>query len=311
MNIFIRLFIILIIILFQFDNCTEKAKKGPYIIAYSQYGSIEPIRISMNNSILREAKNYPEIEKIEFADAQCDPIQQKKDIEKFLQMDVDLLIVIPGEEEIILNTVKRVYNSGIPVIILDKAFADNYYTCFIGIDNTEIGKKAGEYAVKMLNEEGNIVEIQGLPGTYNSVERAKGFRQIIDKYPGINIIYSNFADWNTPLTITKMEAALRNHKKIDLVYAHNTDMALGAFYASRSHEREGGMIFIGIGDTSEGNIGIQAILDRKINALFSYPTYGKEAVETALNIFKGKKIPKIIKLKTELITIDNVENYLK
>ena len=307
----VNLLIMIICTFLLLNNCERGTKKGPYLIGFSQYSSVDPLRDAMNKSLLDAADKYSDILKIEFVDAQQNSIKQESDIENFLKMGVNLLIVALGEAESISGAVRKVYNSEIPVILLDQMLENESYTCFIGVDNSEIGREAGEYAAKILNGKGNIIEIQGLPNSYRTMERSKGFREIIDKYPEINIIYTDFADWLIPLAITKMELALRKYEKIDLVYAHNDPMALGAYLASRSQGRESQIMFIGIGGLPDTGRGLQAVIDRKLNATFLYPACGEEAVEYALKILNEERVPKIIRLKAKLINEENVELFLK
>ncbi len=307
----VNLVIIIISTFLLLNNCERGVKKGPYLIGFSQYSSVDPLRDAINKSLLDEAEKYSDILRIEFTDAQQNPIKQKSDIENFLKMGVNLLIVAPGEAESVTEAVRKFYNSKIPVILLDQILENVSYTCFIGVDNSEIGREAGEYAAKILNGKGNVVEIRGLPNSYRTMERSEGFIEVMDQNPEINIIYTNFADWLTPLAITEMELALRMYEKIDLVYAHNDPMALGAYLASRSQVRESQIVFIGIGGLSGPNGGLQAVVDGKLNATFLYPECGKEAVEYALKILNGERVPKIIRLKAKLITEENVESFLK
>jgi len=307
----VNLLIMIICTFLLLNNCERGTKKGPYLIGFSQYSSVDPLRDAMNKSLLDAADKYSDILKIEFVDAQQNSIKQESDIENFLKMGVNLLIVALGEAESISGAVRKVYNSEIPVILLDQMLENESYTCFIGVDNSEIGREAGEYAAKILNGKGNIIEIQGLPNSYRTMERSKGFREIIDKYPEINIIYTDFADWLIPLAITKMELALRKYENIDLVYAHNDPMALGAYLASRSQGRESQIMFIGIGGLPDTGGGLQAVIDRKLNATFLYPACGEEAVEYALKILNEERVPKIIRLKAKLINEENVELFLK
>ncbi len=305
-----NIYLVLIFIgtLCLFFLCSKKTKNGLYIIGFSQYNSIEPLRIAMNNSIFDEAIKYSDILKLEFADGEQDPLKQESDIENFLEAKIDLLIVAPKGDNSLTSIMKRDYESKIPVIVLDQMPEDEYYTCFIGVDNQAIGRDAGKFAADTLNGKGNIVVIQGLPGSYTTEERNRGFNEIISKYPELNIVYTDVTDWLIPLSITKMEIALREHNKIDFVFAHNDQMAMGAYLASRSHNRESRIIFVGVGGLS-GSIGeLQAVKEGKINATFLYPTYGKEALEYALKILNGEKVPKVVELKTRMITIEDIEN---
>ncbi|MCK4965873.1 substrate-binding domain-containing protein [bacterium] len=297
--------------LFFFILCAKKVEKDFYVIGFSQYSSTNPLRIRINKSIFKEAENCEKDIRIKYKDAGQDPVKQKSDIEEFLYENADLVIVAPGEREIISAGVEKVYREGIPVIILDKMISTKSFTCFIGIDNVEVGRLAASYAVKIINGEGKIIEIQGFPEDEHSIDRSKGFREIIDGYENIEILYTDFAGWIKPLAITKMEKALRLFDTIDLVYAHNDAMAVGAYLASRSHERENRIIFVGIGGSEGENGGMQAVLDGKIDATVRYPTYGKEAIQNAVRIFAGQKVAKIKRLKPAIVTKENVESLLK
>jgi len=265
------------------------------------------MRNAINDSILNEAKKYSNLLKLEFADADQDPIKQQSNIENFLKAEVDLLIVALKGDNALEEVMKKVFDSGIPIIVIDQMPDNEYYTCFIGVDNIQIGREAGKYAAEILNGEGNIVEIRGLPSLNSSDERSRGFREIIDNYPDMKIVYSDFANWMIPLAITKMEMALREQDKIDLVFAHNDQMAIGAYLASRSHRREDRIIFVGVGGLSGEGLGLQALDDGKINATFLYPTYGNETLEYALKILNKKNVPRIVKLNTSLITKEENE----
>ncbi len=288
-------------------NCGKSTKDSRYLVAFSQFNTVEPMRNAINNSILDEAKKYSNLLKLEFTDADQDPVKQETDIENFLEAEVDLLIVALKGDNSLKEVMKKVFDSGIPIIIIDQMPDNEYYTCFIGVNNIQIGKEAGKYAVEILNGEGNIVEIRGLPGLNSSDERSSGFKEIIDNYPDMKIVYSDFANWMIPLAITKMEMALREQDKIDLVFAHNDQMAVGAYLASRSHRRENRIVFIGVGGLSSEGLGLQALDDGKINATFLYPTYGKETLEYALKILNKKNVPKTVKLNTRLITKEKNE----
>lgn len=298
-------------LLFFFILCAKKVEKDFYVIGFSQYSSTDPLRIGMNESIFKEAENCDKDIRIKYMDAGQDPVKQKSDIEEFLYENADLVIVAPGEKEIISAGVEKIYREGIPVIILDRMISTKSFTCFIGIDNVEVGRLAASYAVKIINGEGKIIEIQGFPEDEHSIDRSKGFREIIDGYENIEILYTDFAGWIKPLAITKMEKALRLFDKIDLVYAHNDAMAVGAYLASRSHERENRITFVGIGGSEGENGGMQAVLDGKIDATVLYPTYGKEAIQNAVRIFAGQKVAKIKQLKPAIVTKENVESLLK
>ncbi len=279
-----------------------------FVIGYSQCNKAEPWRTAMDNSLKAEAAKHPELE-IRYADAQQDNSKQVADVESFLRQHIDLLIISPNEAKPLTAIVKRVYDSGIPVIILDRGIEGDSYTQFIGADNREIGKAAGTYAAELLGGRGAIVEIKGLPGSPPAIDRSEGFRDAIRAYPDIHIVADPVADWLRDKGREQAEAALRAHDHVDLVYGHNDPMAMGAYLAATAMNRQG-LRIIGIDGLPGPEGGAKAVLDGKLDATFLYPNCGKEAIETAVKILHKEPVPKQLRLQTARITKANAAQFV-
>lgn len=271
------------------------------LIGFSQANLGEPWRVAMNAEVAEAAKGHPELEFV-YADAQQDNAKQVADVENFLRQKIDLLIISPNEAKPLTPIVKRAFDAGIPVIVLDREIEGDTYTTFIGANNRDIGKAAGEFVGALLGGKGDLVEIKGLPGSTPARDRSEGFREAIAKFPGIKIIHDPVANWLREEAMTQMEAALSAHAKIDLVYAHNDPMAMGAYLAAKAKGRDASMRFIGIDGLPGLDGGRQAVLDGKLAATFVYPTGGKDAVDIAVRILKGEQVPHRITLGTERIS---------
>jgi ribose transport system substrate-binding protein len=124
----------------------------------------------------------------------------------------------------------------------------------------------------------------------------------IAPHPGLRIIHAPVANWLREEAMAQMEMALAAHPRIDLVYAHNDPMAVGAWLAARAKGRERETKFIGIDALPGLDGGRQAVADGKLEATFVYPTGGREAVELAARILKGESVPHRVVLKSEKIT---------
>jgi len=224
------------------------------------------------------------------------------DVESFLRQRVELLMISPNEAKPLTPIVERVFKAGIPVIVIDRGVEGDSYTVFIGADNYEIGRQAGEHIAQVLQGSGKIVEIRGLPGSPPAIDRGKGMHDVIAKYPGLQIVHSPVANWLREEAMAQMEMALAANPRIDLVYAHNDPMAMGAYLAAKAKGREKEMKFIGIDALAGLDGGRQAVADGKLDATFVYPTGGRQAVELAVRILKGEKVPHRVVLSTEKIT---------
>lgn len=289
--------------------CGGQRREGQFVIGFSQCNKAEPWRTWMDSSLLAEAAKHPGIEVL-YADAQQDNSKQVADVETFLRQRVDLLIISPNEAKPLTAIVKRVYDSGTPVIVLDRSVEGDAYTTFIGADNREIGRAAGAYAAELLGGKGRIVELKGLPGSPPAVDRSEGFREVVAKFPGIAIVADPVADWLRDKAREQAEAALRANEQVDLIYGHNDPMAMGAYLAATAMNRSNGLKTIGIDGLPGPEGGAKAVMDGKLDATFLYPNCGKEAIETAVKILDKKPVPKRLTLTTARITKANAAAFV-
>ena len=287
---------------------TEKTAKSAYTIGMSQCNLGEPWRVEMNAQIKAAADKHPNL-KVVFKDAQNDTLKQRAHVEEFVSAGVDLLIISPKEAQPLTEPVAKAVQAGIPVIVLDRALLGTNFTCFIGANNVKIGKAAGEWIAKALatrvksGEKAKVVELKGLMTSVPGQDRNQGFREGIAGQP-IDVVFEADMKWLEPDARKEMESALSRFNHIDCVYAHNDPGAHGAYLAAKAAGREKEMMFVGIDALpQEGVVYVQqGILD----ATFQYPTGGAEAIDTALKILQGEKVPKEITLGSRVFDKSNV-----
>jgi ribose transport system substrate-binding protein len=282
---------------------TSETAKVRWKIGMSQCNLGEPWRVQMNLDIKNAAEEHPEIAVI-FKDSQNDSLTQRSQIEEFINAGVDLIIVSPKEAAPLTPPVAAAYESGIPVIVLDRRTLGDKYTCFIGADNKKIGKAAGEWIVEFLGGKGKVVELKGLMTSTPGQDRHSGFREGI-KGSDIEIIFEADMKWLEPEARKEMESALARFDRIDLVYAHNDPGAHGAYLAARAAGREKDIVFVGIDALPhEGQVYVRQGL---LGASFEYPTGGREAIQIALDILNGKTVEKDITLSSRVFTKENID----
>lgn len=286
-------------------------KKDKYVIGMSQCNLGEPWRVAMNDQIAMAAEKHPEFEVI-FADAAQDNSKQIADIENFVQMGVDLIITSPNEATPLTNAVSAAYDAGIPVILLDRKLDGDKYTQFIGADNVDMGRIAGEYvADTLLPDGGKVCEIKGLEGTSGGIDRDNGFREGIKKNDKIEIVAVNNADWLREKAITVAEEMLQTNDEIDLFLALNDPMAEGAYIAAKNAGREGDILFVGFDGLPTPDGGIRSVMDGRLSMTQVYPTGGTEAIESAYQLLvEGKELDKTLTLTSEIVVPDNAEELL-
>jgi ribose transport system substrate-binding protein len=272
----------------------------------SQCNLGEPWRVQMDADVRAAAAAHDNL-RVVFKDAQNSSLTQRAQVEEFVHQGVDLIIISPKEAAPLTRPVAEAFQSGIPVIVLDRRVQGEEYTTFIGADNVRIGREAGSWIRETLGGEGKIVELKGLMTSTPGQDRNRGFLEGLDpeQNPGLELVFTGEMQWLEPNARREMESALATNSVIDVVYAHNDPGAHGAWLAARAAGREGEMLFVGI--DALPHEGQQYVRQGILDATFLYPTGGEEAVETALSILQGHEVPKEVVLGTRLFTAENVE----
>ncbi len=278
-------------------------RKPEYIIGVSQCSNDE-WRVQMNKEILREALFYPGVE-VKIRQAQDDNQRQIKDIKEFIHQKVNLIIVAPNEAGAIAPVLEEAYEAGIPVVLVDRKIHSDKYTAYVGADNYEIGKKVGEYIVNALNGEGQVVEITGLKASTPAVERHRGMMEALKVAPGIHIVASADAGWFQDKARMVVDTILKRHSRIDLIFAQNDRMAIGAYQEARRQGREKDIVFIGVDAVAGKGYGVESVAKGELNATFIYPTGGDKVMQVAMSILKGKKYERENYLSTAAVNKDN------
>lgn len=277
---------------------------GKYTIGMSQANVAEPYRQRMNDDIRAAAAAVPQFT-VNFADAAQDNSKQVEQVTNFITQQIDLLIISPNEATPLTGVVKQAYDKGIPVLVLDRKVDGNAYTEFIGADNVDIGRQAGQYfANVLLPQGGKIAELRGLAGSTPAKERADGFAQGIGGH-NIQIVAAQDGDWLQDKGEQQADAILKANPDIQAIYSQNDPMAEGARIAAINAGRAN-LPITGIDGLPIEAGGIKAVEAGRISATFVYPTGGKEAIEEAKKLLLDcQTVPKTETLPTKLVTKDN------
>ena len=279
-----KIAILILLLAVLCTSCSFKQDEKSLKIGVSQC-SDDAWRRTMNEEILREASFNTGVE-VTIKTAYDSNQKQIRDIESFIAEKVDLIIVSPNEAVPLTPVIEKAMQEGIPVVLVDRKTSTSKYTAFVGADNFQIGKEVGVYTANLLNGKGNVVEIRGLKGSTPDMERHEGFISVIKNYPDIKIVYENDGGWLRSQAREKMTEALQKNPTIDLVFAHNDEMATGAHEAISVASGIKKPVILGIDALPGTEGGIQKVIKGTIDATFIYPTGGEKAVQTAIRILK-------------------------
>ena len=271
----------------------------PIVLGFAQVGAESEWRTANTESIKSSAKEAG-ID-LKFSDAQQKQENQIKAIRSYIAQKVDVIAFSPVVETGWETVLVEPKNAKIPVVLTDRAISskdDSLYVTFIGSDFTEEGRKAGRWLVE--KEKGNpgpinIVELQGTVGSAPAIDRKKGFEEIIKSDPKFKIIRSQTGDFTRAKGKEVMEAFLKAEgKKINVLYAHNDDMAIGAIQAIEEAGMKPGkdIIIISV-DGVKG--AFEAMMAGKLNvSVECSPLLGPQLMSVVKDIKAGKSVPKRI-----------------
>ena len=273
--------------------------QGKIVLGFSQIGAESEWRTANSESIKSAAKEAG-IE-LKFSDAQQKQENQIKAIRSFIAQKVDVIGLSPVVESGWDTVLKEAKAAKIPVILTDRSVDSkdtSLYVTFMGSDFTEEGRKAGRWLlekVKGKSGDVNVVELQGTVGSGPAIDRKKGFEEIIKAEPRIKIIRSQTGDFTRAKGKEVMEAFLKAEgKKINVLYAHNDDMAIGAIQAIE----EAGMkpakdITIISIDAVKG--AFEAMMAGKLNvSVECSPLLGPQLMQAVKDLKAGKTLPRRI-----------------
>lgn len=283
-------------------SCHSNIKQKKFLIGFSQCTDNDDWRKLMLEEMKRELSFHNNIEFI-YKNAGANSEKQISQIEKLVNQPVDLLIVSPNEIKPLSPEIEKVYNSGIPVVVVDRRTNTKAYNAFIGASNFEVGQNAGRYAASILRGKGNIMEVTGLPDASPVIDRHDGFMDIISHYPNLKYIIK--IDANTTPFSQKEEETIKS-ENIDLIYAQNDFMAFDAYNICKKLGLDKKIRIIGIDGLPSKGDGLDIVDNKFISATVLYPTGGQEAILTADNILEHNPFKKENQLFTTIIDSTNV-----
>ncbi|NTD99215.1 substrate-binding domain-containing protein [Agrobacterium tumefaciens] len=284
-------FLSLTIIILFFSSCSEKKEEKKFTIGFSQCVGSDLWRKTMLEEMkmelsLRSGTNFI------YRDANNSSKKQIEQVEELVDNHIDLLIISPNEASPLTDIVEKVYNKGIPVIVLDRKTSSSQYTVYVGAENYQVGKMAGQYITKLLKGTGKVVEILGLPGSSPAMERDKGFSDELKKSPGIKLAAQFYGNWVAGSTLLELEKNKETVLQSDAIFAHNDVMAASAEDFLRRHKASKHIKVIGVDALPGSGGGLQLISEGKISASVLYPTGGKEAIGIAFKILNKEPFSK-------------------
>ena len=308
-----RFLLVFLVALLGFQRCGRSDHAGKPTIAIVMKTLNNPFFIDMQEGAQAAAKTLGVELVVQAPEREVDVEKQMQIIENLIQRKVSALCVAPSGSKEIVPAILKANRAKIPVIAIDTRVDKNaltesgaVVTSFIGSDNKDGGRIAGEFIAQKLGGKGKVVILEGIPGHETGDARLSGFREAMSKFSGVTIVASQTANWERDQGFNVFRNILQAHPDVEAVFACNDMMALGAVEAIAAVGKKGKIVVVGFDAIKDSRA---AIMNGDMHAsIAQHPEeMGRLAVETAFKAINGQSVPPEIPVRIELVTKDKLK----
>lgn len=243
-------------------------------------------------------------------DAQRSALKQVEQVESFIAQKVNAIILNPCEVEASSPAVQKALAANIPIINVNSSTSATP-TAFVGSDDTEAGRIAMRYIAEKLGGKGNVIMIHGYMGQAAQLLREKGAKEVLTQHPDLKLIAEQTGEWDRAKSMSLMENWIQSYgNKINAVFAHNDEMGMGALKALEDVGLKNKVTVVSIDAITDA---LQAVKSGRLDATVfqNAQQQGGKAIETAVKIVKGEAYEKQVMIPFQLVTRQNVSEFIK
>jgi len=300
---------ILFAVALVFTAATATAQAKQIKIGMVNLALTSPYFIGMSQAVKQEADHFTNI-KVIVTDAKGDAQKLTSDVEDVLAQNVSGLIISAAWLEAAPEALDAIKRAGVPVVLVDRKLKGGDYTSWVGPDNWTIGKQDGQYIVKRLGGKGRLVVLRGGPAD-NSIglDRTNGMLSEVKKSNIEVAMAPNFGGWSSDGGFKLMEDMLAKYNQVDVVFAENDSMALGAQKAIADAGRTNKIFICGVDGEKAALEQIMKKTNYAATGLNSSDQIGRAGFTRLMSLLAGAQSEKDTVLPSPLITIDNVARF--
>lgn len=250
--------------------------------------------------------------KITMVDGKNDSAVQQGQIDTFITMGVDAIILVPCQVQAMAPMLDQTEEAGIPVVAVNRLPAEpelSRLATFVGSNEEYAGTVQGEAIAKLLNGKGDVAIIHGQLGHPAEQGRTRGNKMVFDKYPDIHVVLEGTSEWQRAKALQLMENWIQKGTHIDAVVANNDESAIGAAMALEQVGMLDDVFIAGVDATPDA---LQFMKDGKIDVTVFQDAYGQgyACIGAAIKAANGEDLPKITDIPFLPVTIDKVDEFL-
>jgi len=238
---------------------------------------------------------------------ESDREKQIQIVNDFIVSRISGVVLAPLDSQALVPCVERMFEGGVPCVIIDSAVDTDKYVSFAATDNYSGGVLAAQRMGQILNGTGKIIVVKYMPGSASTTNRENGFIETLKKeFPGIEIVDSQYGKDTVETALQATEDMLTKNTELDGLFACNASTAVGAMQALKSQRRSGKVKMVGF-DTETALVA--GLKEGVIDSLVAQNPFkmGYEGVKTVLAKLDGKEVPRRIDTGVYLVTLDNLD----
>lgn len=282
---------------------------GDYTIGFSNASVSNPWRVVFTDTLNYVAEQNPNVT-LYTTDANEDAQKQLADCEDLLSKDIDALVVSPAVTGALSPVIDKCKEKGIPLVVVDRDIGAEGYDAFVRTDGHILGEAEADAVNNYFNGTAKICYISGIAGSGPDNERTEGFNDQLEKYPGIELLASQAADWDPTKSLTVMENLIQGYPEMQGVVCTDGTTCIGAWQAIQAANRTDIKMFC-MDNTRNDSLQLTidgAIVDTSVeNAIYC----GAWAMNVAIDLLNGKTLKSPdVQIPTPFITKDNAAQFM-
>lgn len=310
-------------------NASKDGAEGGKRVCFVARASADTFAAWLTKEMKEEAKKYPNIQ-LTSVSGEGDDNKENSLLEDCVTKKYDLVIVQSNNNSAQAPYVQKLIDAGIPVITtnptthqsdLDGGKDDSVMkgTGTVDADPTAQAKVGADRAVEEVPQNANVVVLNGPSGNYHADKRREAWtKYFFKKRPDVNILYEDYANWNSDEALTLMENWVQSGTHIDAIISMNDNMAAGAIEAIRDNKeyvspnQKPSFLAYGVDGTAQGCLLIKEGL-LTCTALQSAAELAQKNMEYAEKVVNGSmKVTEVNDyVKAPEINKDNVQQYIQ
>jgi inositol transport system substrate-binding protein len=286
----------------------ESGESGKLVIGATMLSMQNEFIVSVSDEMEAKAKELG-VELIT-VDAERSALKQVEQVESFIAQGVDAIVMNPCEVEASSPAVKLALDANIPIINVNSETTAKP-SAFIGSDDTESARIAMKYIAEKLGGKGNVIMIHGFMGQAAQLKRSEGAKEVLKANPGLKLLAEQSGEWDRAKSMSLTENWIQSFgSQINAIFAQNDEMGMGAVKALEAAGLKNKIIVVSVDAIPDA---LQAVKKGTLDATVfqNAKQQGGTAIETAVKAAKKEAFEKEVLIPFQLVTKENVAEFLK